>query len=123
MPARLALARISEQAQNCDMTQMMRALLVPFLLGLASCAQVAQMPPMDDLEPVLPVLPQPDEDTCNANNFANRIGQPATSLETALILDRVRIIRPDTMVTMDFAPSRINFYIDENETITRIACG
>lgn len=45
------------------------------------------------------------------------------ALEEVLILGRVRLIRPNTAVTMDYNAERINFVIDANETITSIRCG
>lgn len=105
------------------MTHNLRTLAVPLLLALSACAPGASVPPGADPMPDVPVVPSVAEDTCNANNFAAQIGQPATSLERVLILGPVRVIRPDTMVTMDFSEARINFAVDGNDTIVRIFCG
>ena len=35
----------------------------------------------------------------------------------------LRHIRPDSQVTMDFRPDRVNFKIDEDGRITEITCG
>ena len=70
----------------------------------------------------LPLPPQL-QDTCGAARFADLIGQDATALETTLLLGPVRVIRPGDAVTMDFQPARINFMIDDNETIRMIDCG
>ncbi len=70
-----------------------------------------------------PPLPAPVDDSCEARVHANLIGRPATSLEKVLILGRVRIIRQNTAVTMDFVPERINFDLDGAEAIRRIWCG
>ncbi|MEJ8562818.1 I78 family peptidase inhibitor [Yoonia sp. GPGPB17] len=70
-----------------------------------------------------PPLPPQLEDTCGAKEFTDLIGQDATALETTLLLGPVRVIRPGDMVTMDFRPDRVNFKIDENETIQAIDCG
>lgn len=86
--------------------------LIPFLL-LAACA-VPQQPPQ-----TAPTLP----DTCNATARLDLIGQPATALERVLIMDMVRVIRPDDVVTMDYRAERINFYVSEAETISDIRCG
>jgi len=82
------------------------------LLALAACTQTPQ-----------PTLPPQMEDTCGAARYENLIGQDATALERVLILSQVRVIRPDTMITMDFRPERINFRIDDAEIIFRIDCG
>jgi len=82
---------------------------------LAGCsASVATAP--------LPV-PLPDDDTCNAANYATLVGQQATALERVLLLGKVRVIRPNQAVTMDFRQDRINFIISEDETIAAITCG
>ncbi|MEL7181635.1 MAG: I78 family peptidase inhibitor [Pseudomonadota bacterium] len=70
-----------------------------------------------------PPLPPQLEDTCGARQFADLIGQDATSLERVLLLGPVRVIRPGDAVTRDFRVERINFMIDENETIRSIDCG
>lgn len=73
-----------------------------------------------------PVLPL--QDHCNGAAYADLIGQPATALETVLILAPVRVVRPGmavtgVAVTMDYLENRINFHISETDTITRISCG
>jgi hypothetical protein len=68
-------------------------------------------------------LPPQLEDTCGAARFADLIGQDATALEKVLVLGPVRVIRPGDAVTMDFQPIRINFMINEHETIRTIDCG
>jgi hypothetical protein len=35
----------------------------------------------------------------------------------------IRPIGPDTAVTRDFRPDRVNVEIDRNNTITRVSCG
>lgn len=70
-----------------------------------------------------PPLPDPADDSCEARAQAGLIGQPAAALEKVLILGRVRIIRPNTPVTMDFVPERINFDLDGADVIRRIWCG
>jgi hypothetical protein len=70
-----------------------------------------------------PSLPPLAEDTCGAIDYAQLIGQPATTLERVLLLGKVRVIRPGQPVTMDFWPDRINFMIDKGENIDAINCG
>ncbi len=70
-----------------------------------------------------PPVPQAMADTCGAAPHSALIGQPATALERVLIMRQVRVIYPDTMVTMDFIPTRINFEIDAAGRIARITCG
>lgn len=89
--------------------------LVPILL-LAGCVQA-------DPIPAPPPLPAAAQDTCNANSYAELVGQDASALERVLILGRVRIIRPGQPVTMDYWANRINFMIDADERIAKISCG
>ena len=67
--------------------------------------------------------PAPAEDTCNAAEYADLVGKPATALERVLLLGKVRVIRPNQAVTMDYWPDRINFMIDEDARIGSITCG
>lgn len=70
-----------------------------------------------------PVLPEPAADTCAALNYGGLIGRDGTTLERVLIMRQVRVLRPDSMMTMDYRPERINFEIGETGLIDRIFCG
>ena len=67
--------------------------------------------------------PMPLEDTCGAAPYERLLGQDATALEKVLIMRMVRVIYPDTAVTMDFRAERINFEIGRDNAIARIYCG
>lgn len=67
-------------------------------------------------------LPAPENDTCGAAVWADTIGQDVSVLEQRLHLGMVRIIRPNTAVTMDYRMERINFVLDDNDIITQIGC-
>ena len=79
------------------------------LLALAGCAQAP--------------LPPTAQDTCNAAQYADLIGQRATALERVLLLGKVRVIRPGDAVTKDYRIDRINFQIGPDERIQAITCG
>ena len=81
--------------------------------GLTACTVAEPTPP----------IPPTTEDTCNARQYANLIGQDATALEKVLILGQVRVIRPGDAVTQDFRPERINFGINTANRISDISCG
>jgi hypothetical protein len=105
------------KARNRGKTAPMRY-LIPLLL-LAACATPdGSTDGMPDATGA-PSLP----DTCGAASYTDLIGQPATALEKVLLMDMVRIIRPDTMVTMDYREERINFMISDQEVITDVTCG
>lgn len=91
--------------------------LIPLtaLAVLVGCADLENPPPAAQ-------LPAPSEDTCNANSYADLIGQDATALERVMILGQVRVIRPGMAVTMDYRPERINFNITQDGLIGSIAC-
>ena len=72
---------------------------------------------------MVPSAPIQGADTCGATAQAGLVGQNATVLETVLIMDQVRIIRPDQAVTLDFSEDRINFELDGADTIVRVFCG
>ena len=85
------------------------------LIMLAGCSATVM--------PATPPVPLPQDDTCNAADYATLVGQPATALERVLLLGKVRVIRPDQPVTMDFRQDRINFVIDGDDRIAAITCG
>lgn len=85
---------------------------IAMLLAVAACAQVEPNPVQID---------QPD--SCNASKYQSLVGQDATVLERILILDEVRLIRPDSMVTMDYREDRINFGITADNLIYQVTCG
>ena len=85
--------------------------LIP-LLFLAACASTQD-------QPAAPSFP----DTCGVGAYTYLIGQPATALEQVLIMQEVRIIRPWTMVTMDYRAGRINFKISDQDMIADVSCG
>ena len=89
-------------------------LIAPIML-LTACS--VPTPPVSQ-----PALPRLQDDTCNANTYADLIGQDATALERVLILSQVRVIRPGQAVTMDFRPERINFNVSAGNRITSISC-
>jgi len=92
---------------------------LPFLILLAACTMAPQPPTPPKSAP----LPSPAADTCNAAKMQSHLGKPVSSLETTLLLQPVRIIRPDQAVTMDFLENRINFIADADDIITSISCG
>ena len=91
----------------------MRALvLIPLLFSLASPA-LASPPP---------------EDGCGATRVKSWIGKRATPKAVIAIrkrskADTMRVIRPDTAVTMDYRESRLNVHVDRRGIIRRLTCG
>jgi len=72
----------------------------------------------------VPVLEPPvaTENACGAAELQGLVGQPASVLRTMKFGLDTRIIRPETVVTMDYRPDRLNIDIDAGERITRVYC-
>lgn len=87
--------------------------------GLMACTPIATTPNVG----IYPTLPLAGADTCGAHAHKALLDQPVVAMEKHLILKPVRVIRPDTQVTMDFIEKRVNFYLDKNDRIVSIACG
>lgn len=66
-------------------------------------------------------------DTCGAGKVARFVSQEATPAVRARLTaevghDRIRWVGPDTAVTMDFRPDRLNVSLDEKDIITGGRC-
>lgn len=83
--------------------------LVP-LLALAACVQ-----------PETPAEP-PAADACGASKYEGLIGQPAAVLDNMTFAAGTRIIQPNSPVTMDFRPDRLNVEISKNGRIDKVSC-
>ena len=78
-----------------------------------------------DSEPVAPPL---GAATCNADPVQDLLGQTANQELAASAMVRsgaetLRWIPPNSAVTMDFRPERLNISFDENSIVTDINCG
>lgn len=71
--------------------------------------------------------PAPDGDRCGAGKVAKYVGDEATPDVRARITadvghTRIRWVGPDTVVTMDYSPERLNVTLDANDVITGANC-
>lgn len=64
----------------------------------------------------------PDLTSCNGQEWVPFVGQPAAQLEGKLP-EKARVIAPDSAVTQDFRPDRVNVDVDDAGLITGIRCG
>ena len=96
----------------------MKKLIV--LLALAACTTAS---PQIAKDPIGRGLPTGLDDTCRAVRYHTLLKQDATALEKVLILGQVRIIRPNSIVTQDYRPERMNFHINTANQIDKISCG
>ena len=60
---------------------------------------------------------------CGAQNLQGLIGKPKSALNGAALPPNTRVISPDTRVTEDYAPSRLNVYLDAKGVIIGLTCG
>jgi hypothetical protein len=74
-------------------------------------------------EPAPPAATDPAADTCNMAQYAALIGKPATDSGVPAASPTVRIIKPDTQVTMDFQATRLNIDVNGAGVITAVRCG
>ena len=79
------------------------------LMGCVIAAPIVPMPPMSN--------------ACGAASFQPLIGQPFGVLAATTFIGPMRIIRPDTAVTMDYIAERLNVYLNDDDIITGFTCG
>lgn len=82
-------------------------------VALAGCVE-APPPPATGADP----------DACGAAALQDLVGQDEGALAAMTFpADRVRVIGPDTAVTMDYRPDRLNIEVGRDGTILRVYCG
>jgi hypothetical protein len=104
---------------------MIRASIFSLALLGAACTPPAEPPPEEPVAET-PAMPQTAaeataQDTCGGSQYAGFVGSNLAAV-TMPADSGVRIIQPDTVVTQDFNPERINFIVDADGIITSIEC-
>lgn len=103
---------------------MIRTSLVALvMLAAAGCSE----PPSEQIaapaEPVGAAPRNADEataqNTCGAAAYHAVIGTPASALD---VQPGARLIRPETAVTDDFVPERLNFIVNAEGLVTDLRC-
>ncbi|HEY9037327.1 MAG TPA: I78 family peptidase inhibitor [Roseovarius sp.] len=89
-------------------------LAIPAALVLAACQPSAGNDP---------VASSSDRDACGASAYWDRVGKDYTAYDFGAPDRPVRILGPDTAMTMDHQTQRLNVDIDNAGKITRIWCG
>ena len=93
------------------------------LLALASTALIAcATPAMSDVQNHEPPVPVGDKDTCGAAQYASLVGKPVSTSGVPAPSRMVRHLWPNTIVTMDMAPARLNILISAEGVITGLRC-
>ena len=64
-----------------------------------------------------------DPDACGATRLQGLVGQRLSAFDPAQVSGPLRVIGPDTAVTMDYSEARLNVSHDRRRIITAIACG
>ncbi len=82
--------------------------------AMASAPVEPAPPPVD--------LTNPPADACGATQYAGMVGKPITEPGIPAEGPNVRYIRPNTQVTMDFRPDRLNVDIDATDIVTGFRC-
>lgn len=104
----------------------MRHLIIAAALLMAACAPSNTTPPDGATPPADGAGPQTAaeataQDTCGASGYRSLVGSSLAAV-TLPADANIRIIQPDTMVTQDFRPDRINMIVDADGTITGLEC-
>ncbi|MCJ2187373.1 I78 family peptidase inhibitor [Novosphingobium beihaiensis] len=92
------------------------------LLPLSACAADSAPPPAQSMPPLPGVEPD-----CGAEKLGAYVGQRATDAVMAAIREwraghPVRVLRPGSVVTMDYRPDRLNVDLDANGVIKGFRC-
>jgi hypothetical protein len=62
-------------------------------------------------------------DTCGASRLQHLLGQPLAAFDAAAVTGPLRLIGPDTGVTMDYSEDRLNVTHSRDRIIETITCG
>ncbi|MGE0594792.1 MAG: I78 family peptidase inhibitor [Hyphomonadaceae bacterium] len=61
-------------------------------------------------------------DTCGAARFAHLMGTLASEIDRSALPPRARILTPETMVTQDFSPERLNIMTGTDGRVSSMRC-
>ncbi|PVA10414.1 hypothetical protein DC366_09280 [Pelagivirga sediminicola] len=89
-------------------------LIAPAALALAGCQSANAKDP---------VVVRNDRDACGATAYSGRIGKDHRQYDFSAPNRPVRVLGPDSPMTMDHRLERLNVDIDTAGKITRIWCG
>ncbi|QDC08389.1 hypothetical protein FHY55_03635 [Oceanicola sp. D3] len=106
----------------------MKALKALILLtALSACQPPVETLPEDDApiqDNVDSGLVEREPDICGASAYrTSAIGQPASVIPTLGVTRKTRVIPHGGIVTQEYNPYRMNFYLDSTGLISRVTCG
>lgn len=98
-------------------------------LGLLSALAACQ--PVADERTGAPVqeraesgLQEREPDICGASRYRDAaIGQPRSVIATLGVTRQIRVIPHGAIVTQEYDPYRMNFYLDRAGLVSRLTCG
>ncbi len=93
-----------------------------FVASAATVVALSSCQLSDIAKPDIPGPTPPAADACGATELAFVVGMTATDVDFGT-RSSVRIISPDTAVTMDHNPARLNVNTDTSGKITSLNCG
>ncbi|MGQ0533802.1 MAG: I78 family peptidase inhibitor [Caulobacteraceae bacterium] len=106
----------------------MRNLLIAVsMLTLAACGQTTATTDTQPETPAVATAPTnaaeaTAQDTCGASAHQALIGPPASAIDLANFAPGTRIITPETMVTQDFVPTRLNITVGSDGNVASLNC-
>ncbi len=89
--------------------------LAPVFLLLAGCADAVEEMPAAEPAAI-------DLSFCKGEGLEDMIGQPVTD-NLGRLPEGTRVIGPDTLVTQDYRPNRLNVTTDAAGIVTAVTCG
>jgi hypothetical protein len=106
---------------------MRKFLFTACVLALGACSQTT--PPATTETPAAEAPAAPAnaaeataQDTCGASAHQALIGTPASAIDLATYPAGTRIITPETMVTQDFVPTRLNITVGTDGNVASLNC-
>ncbi len=69
-------------------------------------------------------LVEREPDICGASAYRERaIGQPSSVIPTLGVTRQIRVVPFGGIVTQEYNPYRMNFYLDSAGLVARVSCG
>lgn len=62
-------------------------------------------------------------DTCRLGDVQQYMGQSGSAVSAGGLSMPFRVVGPSDIVTQEYNPTRINFFVDGSGVVTRISCG
>ena len=103
-------------------------LMTACVLALAACGQTTAPPTTETPAAETPVAAPANaaeataRDTCGAAAHQALIGTAASGIDLSTLPPGARIITPETMVTQDFVPTRLNITTGTDGNVASLNC-